>query len=133
MPWTSAEPRSYAKPPASRWRTLLLTWPTGPRRTAMHCSASSTAICRRKKVQHEALFRKPPACRSVGHQLRSRRIISRPDRASAVSLAQTESVLPDPLRCSRAEASRRMSDQRPPLLHRKSNVEIDLVSALLRL
>ncbi len=51
----------------------------------------------------------------------------------AVSLAQTESVLPDPLRCSRAEASRRMSDQRPPLLHRKSNVEIDLVSARLRL
>ena len=47
--------------------------------------------------------------------------------------AQTEAVLPDPLRCSRAEASRRMSDQRPPLLHRKSNVEIDLVSARLRL
>src|SRR5437588_6950433 len=132
-PWTSAGPRPYAKPPASRSRTSLPTWPTGPRRTAMHCSASSTVICRRKKVQHEALFRKPPACRSVGHRLRSRRIIPRPDRASAVSLAHTEALLLNPLRCSRAQASRRVFDHRTPLLHTQSDVETELGFARFRL
>jgi hypothetical protein len=52
-----AAPRPSAKPPASRSRALSRTWPTGPRKTAMPCSASSTAIPeRRKKVRHEALF-----------------------------------------------------------------------------
>ena len=33
-----------AKPPASRSKPSSPTWPTGPRKTAMPCSASSTAI-----------------------------------------------------------------------------------------
>jgi hypothetical protein len=50
-------------------------WPTGPRRTAMPCSASSTAISARKKVPHETpdhwfkrrgpLYRRPNPRRSL--------------------------------------------------------------------
>src|SRR5205814_9588999 len=40
--------------------------------------SSSTAICRRKKVQHEGLFAKPPSCRSVGHPPHPGWIIPRP-------------------------------------------------------
>src|SRR5205807_8346210 len=116
-----------------RSRTSLLTWRTGPRTTAMPYSASSTVTCHRKKVLHEALFRESPSCRSVGHRICPGWAVPRPGRSRAVSLAHTETVLPDPLRCSRAEACRRMSDHRPPLLHGQSDVEIDLVSARLRL
>ena len=43
-PSISAAPRASAKPPASRSKTSSPTWPTGPRKTGMPCSASSTAI-----------------------------------------------------------------------------------------
>ena len=39
---------------ASKWKTSSRTWPTGPRKIAMPCSASSTATSVRKKVPHEA-------------------------------------------------------------------------------
>src|SRR5438552_3895292 len=133
MPSTSAEPRPYARRPASRSKTLLLISLTGPKKTAMPCSASSTAICQPKEVRHETLLRKPPPCRSVGHRLSPGWITPRPGRSSAVSLACAETVLPDPLRCSRAQASCWLFDHRPPLLHGKSNVEVDLVPARLRL
>src|SRR5437016_235645 len=69
----------------------------------------------------------------VRHRVCPGWVVPRPGRSRAVSLAHTETVLPDPLRCSRAEASRRMSDHRPPLLHGQSDVEAELVSARLRL
>ena len=40
----SAEPNPFATPPANRSKPSSPTWPTGPRKTAMPCSASSTAI-----------------------------------------------------------------------------------------
>src|SRR2546425_1641012 len=133
MRWTSVGPRPYARPPASRSRTSLLTSRTGPRKTATLCCASSTVILQRKRVQHEALFREPSPCGSVGHRLRSRWIIPRPGGSSAVSLACAETLLPDPFCCSRTEAPRRVFDHRPPLLHSQSDVETDLVLARLRL
>jgi len=39
-PSISAAPKPSAKPPVSRSRTLSPTWPTGPKKTAMPCSAS---------------------------------------------------------------------------------------------
>ncbi len=48
-PSISAAPRPCAKPPGSRSRTSSPTWPTGPRKTAMPCSASSTAISAAKE------------------------------------------------------------------------------------
>ncbi len=39
-----------AKPPASRSRLSSPAWPNGPRKTAMPCSASSTAISVRKQL-----------------------------------------------------------------------------------
>src|SRR6266566_6525757 len=132
-PWTSAGPRPYARPPASRSRTLSLTSPTGPRKIATLSSASSTVISLRKKGPHEALLRESSSCGSVGHRLRSRRIIPGPCRSSAVSLAPAKTVLPDPLRCSRTEASGRVLDYRRPLLDAPSHVEIELVLARLRL
>ena len=70
---------------------------------------------------------------SVGHRVCPGWVVPRPGRSRAVSLAHTETVLPDPLRCSRTQASRRMLDHRPPLLHSQGNVETHLVSARLRL
>ena len=55
---TSVGSRPFAKPPVSRSKTSSLTWPTGPRKTAMPCSASSTAISARKKVPHETPHRR---------------------------------------------------------------------------
>src|SRR5437870_4957414 len=128
-----AQSKLCAKPPESRSRTSLLISLTGPKKIGAPCSASSTAICQRKEVRHEALLREPPSCRSIGHRLRSRRIIPRPGRSSAVSLARAKTLLPDPLRCSQAQASGGVFDHRLPVLHSESDVEIDLVLARLRL
>src|SRR5437667_10747752 len=133
MPWTSAAPRPYAKPLASRSRTSLLIWQTGPRKTATLCCASSTATCQPKGVRHEALFRESASCGSVGHRFSPGWIISRPGGSSAVSLARAETLLPDPLRSSRTQAFGRLLDDRPPLVHAEGNVEIQLVPARLRI
>jgi len=47
-------------------------------------------------------------------------------------LAPAETVLPDPLRGSRTEASGRVLDYWPPLLHSQSDLETDLVFARFR-
>src|SRR5207245_10753948 len=98
---------------------------TGPRKTGTPCSASSTAICQRKEVQHEALLRKPPPCRSISHRFSPGWITPRPGRSSAVSLACAETVLPDPLRCSRAQASRWLFDHRPPFCTARAMLKLD--------
>jgi hypothetical protein len=50
----SAGPMASGTLLVSRSRTLLDIWRIGPRKTGMPCSASSTAISARKKVQHGA-------------------------------------------------------------------------------
>ena len=49
MPPISAASRLFAMPPASKWKTSSRIWPTGPRKTATPCSASSTAILGQKE------------------------------------------------------------------------------------
>ncbi len=46
-------------------RPSSCTWRTGPRRTAMPCSASSTATPSRRKVPHETPDHRPPCRRSL--------------------------------------------------------------------
>src|SRR5712691_2476406 len=127
MPSISAAPKPSAKPPASRSKDLSPTWPTGPRKTAMRCSASSIAIPERKKVRHEALLRVSSPNRCVGHSLGSGRDLPGPGRSGAVSLAQAEALLRDPLRRPQAQASDRVFHDRPPVLHTPSHVEAELV------
>ena len=127
-PSISAAPRPSAKPPASRSKLSSLTWPTGPRKTAMPCSASSTAISAARKVRHEALFRVAPSGRCVSHSLGSGRNFPGPGGSGPVSLAQTEALLRDPLRRLEAQASDRVFHDRPPVLHTQGHVEAELVS-----
>src|SRR2546428_13721157 len=93
----------------------------------MPCSASSTAISAAKKVQREALFRVAPPGGCVGHSLGSGRDLPGPGGSGAVSLAQAEALLRDPLRCPQAQASDRVLHDRPPVLHTPSHVEAELV------
>ncbi len=46
---TSAASRPFAMPPATKLKTSSPTWPIGPRKIAMPCSASSTAIPSQKE------------------------------------------------------------------------------------
>ena len=48
-PLTSAAPRHSERPAERRLRTSSSNWQTGPRRTAMPCSANSTATCNRSR------------------------------------------------------------------------------------
>src|SRR6266849_6571478 len=116
-PSISAGPKPSAKPPASRSKDLLRTWPTGPRKIETHCSASSTAISAARKVQHEALFRVPPSDGCVGHSLGSGRAIPCPGGSGAISLAQAETLLRDPLRRPQTQASDRLLHDWPAILH----------------
>src|SRR6266849_1411066 len=129
MPSTSVVPKPSAKPPASRSKASSPTWPTGPRKTATRCSASSTAIPEQKKVRHEALFRVSPTNRCVGHSLGSGRSLPCPGGPGPVSLAQAETLLRDPLCRPQAQASDRLLDDWAPVLHTPSHVEAELVSA----
>ena len=54
-------------------------------------------------------------------------------RPGAISLAQAEAVLRDPLRCPQAQASDRVSHHGSPVLHAQGSVEAELVSAGFRL
>src|SRR6266566_1170306 len=132
-PRTSVAPRPCAKRRESKSRISSHTWPTGPRKTAIPCSASSIVMGQQKKVSHETVLRESPSRRSIGYRLSSGWIVSRPGRSSAISLARAETLLLNPLRCSRAPSSGRMFDNRPPLLHAQSHVEIELVPARLQL
>src|SRR5258708_24254059 len=133
MPWTSVGPNPSAKPPASRSKPSLHTWPTGPRKTATLCSASSTATPEPRKVQHEALFRVSSPCGCVGDSFGSGRDIPSPGGSGPESLAQTETLLRDSLRCPQAQASHRVRHDRPPVLHTQGYVEAELVPARFRL
>src|SRR5580704_13606873 len=117
MPSISAVLNPSAKPPVSRLKPSSLTWPTGPRKIAMPCSASSTATPQVKQVQREALFRVAPASGCVRHSLGSGRDLPGPGGSSPVSLAQAETLLRDPLRRPQAQASDRVFHDRPPVLH----------------
>src|SRR6266849_1053554 len=128
MPSTSVVPKPSAKPPASRSKASSPTWPTGPRKTATRCSASSTAIPEQKKVRHEALFRVSPTSRCIGHSLGSGRDLPCPGGPGPVSLAQAETLLRDPVCRPQAQASDRVLHDRPPVLHTQGHVEGELVS-----
>src|SRR5882724_191070 len=132
-PSISAGPKPSAKPPANRSKDLLRTWPTGPRKIGTHCSASSTAISAARKVQHEALFRVAPPGGCVGHSLGPGRDLPCPGGSGSISLAQTETLLRDSLRCSQTRESDGVLHDRPPVLHTPGPVEAELVPARFRL
>src|SRR5207248_4954448 len=115
-PLISVVPRLSVRPPVSKLKTSSLIWLTGPGKTAMPCSASSTATSATRKVQHEALFRVTPPSRSICDQLGSRWDLPGPGGSGPISLAQAEALLRDPLRGPEAQTSDRMLHDRTPLL-----------------
>ena len=64
-PLTSVARRRCEKPAGNRSRTLSSNWPTGPRRTAMRCSASSIVTSAKKKVPRETPDHRPARRRSL--------------------------------------------------------------------
>jgi len=93
MPSTSAERRLSEKPPASRLRISSSNWPSGPRRTAMPCSASSTAISARKKVPHETSNRRLARRGSLCRRPNPRRTLPRSGATSPFSSASAKTLL----------------------------------------
>jgi hypothetical protein len=73
--------------------TSSRTWPTGPRKTATPCSASSTATSARKKVPHETPDHRPARRRSLCRRPDSRRSLPGSRATRQVSAAGTEALL----------------------------------------
>ncbi len=84
---------SREKLAGNRLRTSSSNWPTGPRRTAMLCSASSTVISAKKKVPHEAPDHRPARRRSLCRRPDPRRGFPGYGATSQVSAAGTETLL----------------------------------------
>src|ERR1700733_5083844 len=128
-PLISVESKLSATLHATRSRGSSSILPTGPIRTAMPCSASSTATCRPRTVWHEATLSRFASGRSVGNQRHPRWIVPRPCAASPIPLARPETLLPSALRRPRAETVRRQDLYWPSLLLFQSAVEAHVVSA----
>ena len=92
-PPTSAGSRLSVRLRATRSRPSSGTLPTGPRKIAMPCSASSTAIPDRRKVSHETPNRRTSRCRSLRHRPGSGRHLSRSGAAGLLPTASSKTVL----------------------------------------
>src|ERR1039457_4407109 len=87
---TSAGSKRFAMPPVNRSRPSYSNWLTGPRRTALPCSASSTVISARKKVPHETPNYRPARRRSLCRRPDPGRRLPGSRATSPVSSAGTE-------------------------------------------
>src|ERR1022692_448073 len=90
---TSAGSKRFAMPPVNRSRPSYSNWLTGPRRTALPCSASSTVISARKKVPHETPNYRPARRRSLCRRPDPGRRLPGSRATSPVSSAGTEALL----------------------------------------
>ncbi len=127
----SLAPRLCAMPRASKSKLSSRTWPTGPRKTAMPYSASSTAISARKKVQHETPDCRPPRRRSLRGRPNPRRAFSGSSAESLVPSTSTKAVLHSGSSHSRTRPIFRPCHFQPPLLQPESPLEVQLVPARL--
>src|SRR5262249_53956251 len=128
----SVEPEPCGKRTVSRLKTLSHTSRNGLKKTEVHSFANSTLTRRQNKVQHEALFREPAPFGPECHRLRPRWPVPCPSRPCTIPPCG-QALLSTSAGSSRAQAFGRVPDHQPPVLHRESHVEAELVSARLRL